>query len=189
MEEEVTVPISVAIRKVTRALSLDPGDAQNWLWDEWRRGRLRVYEADGTPRTPPTTPPKVPSAEDFPGLPFIQDGIDAMLAALRPETIAEQRARQARDDLTRWSLRDLDRRLGGGSDRPALGRPKKIDPLALIELGAWLHGEGLPDGLAPVERKLAELIEARGGGMSDSTVRLWARKVVDAHRRAVEAEK
>jgi hypothetical protein len=66
------------------------------------------------------------------------------------------------------------------------GRRTVIPTEALIEVGAWLGVEGLPEKLVEVEDKLREAIDTAGAAEpAESTVRQWASKVVEAHRRAL----
>lgn len=66
------------------------------------------------------------------------------------------------------------------------GRPAKaIPPEVLIEAGAWLAAHGLPEVQADLERKLEDLLAAAGRAASEATVRRAARRLIDAHRRAL----
>jgi hypothetical protein len=66
------------------------------------------------------------------------------------------------------------------------GRPSAIPPEALIEVGAWLAANGIPDKLVEVEDKLREAIADSGAAEpAESTIRHWAGRLVEAHRRAL----
>jgi hypothetical protein len=73
--------------------------------------------------------------------------------------------------------------------RQSGGRPHAIPPEALIEVSAWLHATGIPDKLVDVENKLREAITAAGAAEpGETTVRNWANRIIDAHRRALRSE-
>jgi hypothetical protein len=169
-----------------KTLDLPVDGAQQWLWQEWRHGRVRVFEADGTQRVPPASGIGTQGAQKNTRQLF---DIDALRRALSPEGMAEAQAARQRDHETMWDLGMLNSRLGRKSPAKTTGRPTKISPDALVELGAWLHASGLPDELSTVERRLADLCGARGTEMADSSIRRWAKLVLAAHRRALEAEK
>jgi hypothetical protein len=66
------------------------------------------------------------------------------------------------------------------------GRPYVIPPQALIEVGAWIHANGIPDRVVAVEEKLREAIAAAGAAEpAESTVREWANHIRAAHLRAL----
>lgn len=74
----------------------------------------------------------------------------------------------------------------GQKQKHSGGRRSVIPPEALIEVGAWLHAARIPEKLVDVEDKLREAIDMAGAAEpAESTVREWASKLVEAHRRAV----
>jgi hypothetical protein len=67
-------------------------------------------------------------------------------------------------------------------------KPSAIPIEILIKASAWLGHWGVPETLAEVERKIHDLLAEAGRSAGETTVRRWATKLVDEHRREADRE-
>ena len=67
-------------------------------------------------------------------------------------------------------------------------KPSAIPIEILIKVSAWLGHWGVPETLAEVERKIHDLLAEADLSAGETTVRRWATKLVDEHRREADRE-